>query len=133
MCVKAFPGESKFTAGIANNYRADVGCPETYRDMVRQMYVQYEIGMKDWPIEKLSTVTRSRMYIQMQPEVSWNKCRAVEAFRAQIDAQPDLESKVNYAVANSPATNGIPSAFHISYVGKSNGAGWGRISKGFIR
>lgn len=124
MCVKALPEESKFTVGIANNYREDVGCPDTYRDMIREMYVQYDSRMKDWPVDKISTVTRSRMYIQMQPEVSWNRCRRVEELRRQVDAQPDLESKVNYAFENSLTTHGIPSAFHISYVGKVD---WGGL------
>ena len=125
MCVKALPDERKFTGKIINNYRADVGCPESYRDMVRAMYVQYDVGMKDWPIEKLSTVTRSRMYIQMQPEISWDYCRSVEEFRAQIDLRPDLESKVDYAGANGFMTHGLPSAFHISYVGKISWDGLG--------
>ena len=124
MCVKALPEEKKFTVGIANNYRADVGCPDTYRDMVRQMYVQYDVGMSDWPIEKISTVTRSRMYIQMQPEISCEYCRKVDDYRKQIDAQPDLESKVDYAVDNSLTTHGLPSSYHISYVGKVE---WGGL------
>ena len=125
MCVKAVPDESKFTVGITNNYRADVGCPETYRDILRQMYVQYDIGMKDWPIEKLSTVTRSRMYLQMQPELSWDKCRKVEELRTQIDAQPDLDSKAGYALDNSLTTHGLPSSFYISYVGRVE---WGGLA-----
>ena len=125
MITKVFPEETKFAAKIACNYRADVGCPETYRDMVRQLYVPYDIRMKDWPIEKLSTVTRSRMYIQMQPEVSWNECRMVNSFREAIDAQPDLDSKVNYAVEHSPTTHGTPSTYFISYVGKVE---WGGLA-----
>ena len=125
MSTRAFPGETKFAARIACNSRADVGCPETYRDMVRQLYIPYDIRMKDWPIEKLSTVTRSRMYIQMQPEVSWDECRMVNSFRQAIDAQPDLDSKVNYAVEHSPTTHGIPSTYFISYVGKLE---WGGLA-----
>ena len=124
MCVKALPEESKFTVGIANNYREDVGCPDTYRDILREMYVQYDSRMKDWPVDKISTVTRSRMYIQMQPELSWERCRRVEEPRRQIDAQPDLESKADYAFENSLPTHGVPSAFHISYVGKVD---WGGL------
>ena len=130
MFTRLFPDESKFAVNIACNYRADVGCPETYRDMVRQMYVQYDTGMKDWSAEKLSTMTRSRMYIQMQPEISWNRCRKVEEFRRQIDAQPDLESKANYAAENSLTVNGTPSAFHISYVGKIDWGGLGPFIDG---
>ena len=125
MSTRVFPEETKFAARIACNYRADVGCPETYRDMVRQLYVPYDIRMKDWPVEKISTVTRSRMYIQMQPEVSWNECRIVDSFRRAIDAQPDLNSKVDYAVEHSPTTHGIPSTFVISYVGKVE---WGQLA-----
>lgn len=125
MSTRTFPEETKFAARIACNYRADVGCPETYRDMVRQLYIPYDIRMKDWPIEKLSTMTRSRMYIQMQPEASWNECRRVNAFRQEIDAQPDLYSKVNYAVEHSPTTHGAPSTFVISYVGKVE---WGGLA-----
>ena len=124
MCVKALPEESRFTVRIANNYREDVGCPDTYRDIVREMHIQYDKRMQDWPVDKLSTVTRSRMYLQMQPEISWERFRRVDALRRQIDAQPDLESKVNYAFENSPTTHGVPSSFHISYVGKVN---WGGL------
>lgn len=132
MTARLFPGETKFAARIACNYRADVGCPETYRDMVRQLYVPYDIRMKDWPIEKISTVTRSRMYIQMQPELSWNECRMVNSFRQAIDAQPDLDSKVNYAVEHSPTTHGIPSTYVISYVGKLEWGGLAPFIKGIF-
>ena len=126
MCTRLFPDQTKFSVRIACNYRADVGCPETYRDMVRQIQVSYPIKIKDWTIEKISTVTRSKMYVQMQPEFSWEECRKVDAFRRGIDDQPDLESKVNYAVDNSPTTHGIPSTCVISYVGKVD---WGGIAQ----
>ena len=131
MYMKALPEETKLAGGISNNYRADLGCPNTYRDIVRQMYVQYDTEkMKDWSIEKLSTVTRSRMYIQMQPEVSWKQFRRVEEFRGQIDAQPDLESKADYAVNNSVTTNNVPSSFFISYVGRIEWNGLGPYIRG---
>lgn len=85
MFTRLFPDEMKFSVRIACNYRADVGCAETYRDMVRQIQITYQIKMKDWTIDKISTVTRSQMYIQMQPEVSWEECRKVDAFRRKID------------------------------------------------
>ena len=118
MYVREQPEASRFVASIACNYRADVGCPKTYRDMVRQLYVPYDERMRDWSTEKLSTVTRSRMYLQMQPEASRAYCRRVHAFRREIDAQPDLDSKAQYAFAHSPTAHGVPSSFVISYVGK---------------
>lgn len=125
MCTRLFPDQTKFSVHISCNYRSDVGCPETYRDMVRQIYISYPIRMKDWPIEKISTVTRSKMYIQMQPEVSWEEFRKVNAFRRAIDDQPDLETKIDYAVNNSPTTHGVPSTCVISYVGKIE---WGGLA-----
>ena len=130
MCARVFPDEEKFMSKISCNYRADVGCPDTYRDMVRQLHVPYERRMKEWTIEKLSTMTRSRMYIQMQPEASWAECRKVNAFRMAIDEQPDLESKADYAVKNSPTTNGYSSSFVISYVGKVDWGGLAPFIKG---
>lgn len=58
-----------------------------------------------------------------------DKCREVDEFRSQIDAQPDLESKADYAVENSPTTHGIPSSCHISYVGKVDWGGLGPFIK----
>ena len=130
MCTRLFPDQTKFSVRIACNYRADVGCPETYHDMVRQIQIPYPIKMKDWPIEKISTVTRSKMYIQMQPEVSWKEFRKVYAFRRAIDDQPDLEAKADYAVNNSPTTHGIPSTCVISYVGKIEWGGLAPFIKG---
>ncbi len=130
MCVKVLPNESMFTAGIVNNYRADVGCPDTYRDIVRLMYVQYNMNMKDWPMKKLSTVTRSRMYIQMQPEISWDICRKVEEFHRQIDALPNFEAKANYGFTNNPTIQRLPSSFHLSYVGKIEWGGLGPFLEG---
>ena len=93
--------------------------------MIRQIHISYPIKIKDWTIEKISTVTRSKMYVQMQPEFSWEECRRVNAFRRKIDDQPDLESKVNYAVENSPTTHGTPSTCVISYVGRVD---WGELA-----
>ena len=61
----------------------------------------------------------------MQPEISWNECRMINSFRRSIDAQPDLNSKVDYAVEHSPTTHGIPSTYVISYVGKVE---WGQLA-----
>ena len=130
MCTKTFPDEEKFMAKIACNYRADVGCPETYRDMIRQLIIPYSGKMRDWPVEKISTVTRSRMYAQMQPELSCVKLRELIAFRKAIDEQPDLEKKADYAVQHSPTLNGYNATYVISYVGNVDWGGLAPYLKG---
>ena len=128
MCSRVFPEAEQMSAGIVCNYRADVGCPNTYHDLVRLLHVKYRMDLKDWPIEKLSTVTRGAMYLQMQPELSWKEYRKLIAFRDQIDQLPDLEQKMGYALQNSLLRTGPSDTFQVSYVGNVD---WGGLS-GYI-
>ena len=106
-----------------------MGCPETYRDLVRVIHARYLPKIKDWPIDKLSTVTRGSMYLQMQPEVSRETYRQVAAYRDEIDRRSNNISKKRYALHNSPLRSGAKDTFNISYVGKLD---WGGLS-GYIR
>ena len=82
--------------------------------------------MKDWPIEKLSTVTRGSMYLQMQPEISRETYRQVAAYREKIDEIPGKMLKTAYALKNSPLRNGVKDTFNVSYVGNVD---WGGLSE----
>ena len=82
--------------------------------------------MKDWPIEKLSTVTRGSMYLQMQPEISRETYRQVIAYRDTIDKIPGKALKTAYALKNSPLRNGVKDTFNVSYVGNVD---WGGLSE----
>ena len=126
MCSRVFPKAKQISAGIVCNYRKDVGCPETYRDLVRVLHARYLPSMKDWPIEKLSTVTRGSMYLQMQPEISRETYRQVVAYRDTIDKIPGKALKTAYALKNSPLRNGVKDTFNVSYVGNVD---WGGLSE----
>ncbi len=110
---------------IVNNYRADVGCPNTYRDLVRMLRIQYKANMADWPVKKLSTITRASMYLQMQPELSWIEFKKLMEFRDGIDTEKSHEAKVKYALENSLIRNAPMDTFTISYVGREN---WGGLT-----
>ena len=125
MCSRVFPDAKQISAGIVCNYRKDVGCPETYRDLVRVIHARYLPEMKDWPIDKLSTVTRGSMYLQTQPELSRETYRQVLAYRDEIDRREGNLFKKRYALKNSPLRNGVKDTFNISYVGKVD---WGGLS-----
>lgn len=126
MCTRVFPEQKGFESRIACNYRAEVGCPNTHSDLVRTFPVYYRAEMKDWPIDKISTVTRTQMYLQMQPEYSFQWHREVEAFRKQIDALEGIEAKSDFALKNSPVVRaGAKSTFCVSYVGKID---WGDLA-----
>ena len=126
MCSRVFPKAKQISAGIVCNYRKDVGCPDTYRDLVRVLHARYLPSMKDWPIEKLSTVTRGSMYLQMQPEISRETYRQVVAYRDTIDKIPGKALKTAYALKNSPLRNGVKDTFNVSYVGNVD---WGGLSE----
>ena len=126
MCSRVFPKAKQISCGIVCNYRKDVGCPDTYRDLVRVLHARYLPSMKDWPIEKLSTVTRGSMYLQMQPEISRETYRQVVAYRDTIDKIPGKALKTAYALKNSPLRNGVKDTFNVSYVGNVD---WGGLSE----
>ena len=117
MCSRVFPDAKQLSGGIVCNYREDVGCADTYRDLVRILHARYRQDMKDWPMEKLSTVTRGSMYLQMQPEISRDYYKNLVAYREKIDRLPDRNTKAEYALKNSPLRNGAKDTFQISYVG----------------
>ena len=125
LCSRVFPKAKQISSGIVCNYRKDVGCPETYRDLVRVIHARYLPTMKDWPIEKLSTVTRGSMYLQMQPEISRETYRKVAAYREKIDEIHGKTLKTAYALKNSPLRNGVKDTFNVSYVGNVD---WGGLA-----
>lgn len=117
---------TQISAAIAKNYRNDVGCPNTYRNLVRLLHAKYTKDMKDWPVEKLSTLTRGSMYMQMEPEIGCLEYRNYRSRIEEIDAKPTLKGKCKYATSTSVFRKGIRDSFNISYVGKVD---WGDMEK----
>ncbi len=120
------PEAAQISGKIICNYRKDVGCPETYRDMVRMLHVKYTSEMADWSIEKLSTTARGSMYLQMQPEFSVQEYKRLMEFRNGIDEQKTFPKKVEYALNNSLLRKDINDTYTISYVGN---LAWGGLAE----
>lgn len=125
MTARVFPNAEQLSGRIACNYRTDVGCPNTYRDLVRLLHVRYKSYMKDWEIQKLSTVTRGAMYLQMQREIGQKEYRRLMEYRAGLDAQTTTKNKRKYAMEHSLLHTGVKDTYTISYAGKVN---WGGMS-----
>ncbi|MBQ6344000.1 MAG: hypothetical protein IJI41_12805 [Anaerolineaceae bacterium] len=111
------PETAQISGKIICNYRKDVGCPETYRDLVRMLHVKYTSEMSDWSIEKLSTTARGSMYLQMQPEFSVQEYQRLMEFRKGIDEQKSFQEKADYALKNSLMRSDINDTYTVSYVG----------------
>ena len=121
--------DQHFSAKIADDYRKDVGCQQSYRDFVRFIHVKYDWEMENESIERLSQRARGAIIAQMQPEnsVEWFK-QMMEA-RKGIDSQPDLKSKIKYAQKHSIYLSDARDTYTISYVGRTD---WGGMAE-YIR
>ena len=120
------PQAAQISAKIVANYRNDVGCPYTYRDLVRLLHVKYTADMADWSIEKLSTMTRGSMYLQMQPEFGVQEYKKLVEFRNGIDEQKTFQEKAGYALTNSLMRADVTDTFTVSYVGNIS---WGGLAE----
>ena len=120
------PQAAQISGKIVCNYRKDVGCPDTYRDLVRTLHVKYTADMTDWDIEKLSTAARGSMYLQMQPEFSIQEYKKLIDHRDEIDARKTFREKAEYALTNSLLRADVTDTFTISYVGNLN---WGGLAE----
>ena len=120
------PDAFQISAKIICNYRKDVGCPYTYRDLVRMLHVKYTPDMEDWSIEKLSTATRGSMYVQMQPEFSVQEYKKLMENRNGIDEQKTFPEKAEYALKNSLLRADVSDTFTVSYVGN---LAWGGLAE----
>ena len=126
MCSRVFLDAKQISGGIVCNYQRDVGCPNTYHDLVRLLHTRYTPKLNDWPIDKLSTVTRGMMYLQMEPELSWKYYRNLLAYRDEIDRLSTNLQKKRHAAKHSPLRSGPKDTFNISYVGRVD---WGGLSE----
>ena len=120
------PQAAQISAKIVANYRNDVGCSYTYRDLVRLLHVKYTADMADWSIEKLSTMTRGSMYLQMQPEFGVQEYKKLVEFRNGIDEQKTFQEKAGYALTNSLMRADVTDTFTVSYVGNIS---WGGLAE----
>ena len=85
--------------------------------------VKYTAEMAQWPINKLSSMIRAKMALQMKPELSWAELKRL--FRDGIDAQKGMDNKIKYANEHSLVKTAPYDTFTISYVGNLP---WGGIS-----
>lgn len=123
---QAWEGKYFISAKIADDYRKDIGCNESYRDFVRFIHVKYDFEMANESIERLSQRARGAILTQMQPENSFEWYRNIVDARKGIDEQPNLKAKIKYAQKHSIYTSDARDTYMISYVGKTD---WGGMAE----
>jgi hypothetical protein len=118
------------SARIPADFRADIGCPDSYRDFIRYIHVKYDWELKDEPIEKLNLRARGELIRQNQPELSCEVFRQREKLHEEIDALPDLKAKKAYASKHSIFRTDVRDPYTISYVGNMDWGGMAEHIKG---
>lgn len=119
VCKVTSPKTAKAIRGnILCNYRADVGCPNTYRDLVRMLSVYYPRELESKTTEYLSTITRSMMYVQMQPEFSAKIMKSIFKSMDDVDKRNGLLNKKLYTLTHSQHVQPPFGTFIVSYVGR---------------
>ena len=122
---KMLPAKAEtIVASIVHNFRDDVGCPDTYRDLMLLLYVPYMRNMAAQPVADLCTVTRKAMAEQMTPANAAAEVNRILDIIEATDALPTLEEKRKYNLIHSRTISQPRSTFTVSYMGR---VAWGGL------
>ena len=106
-------------AGIVHNFRDEVGCPVTYRDMVRNIYVPIGRQQSSLTAPELNALTRETIRQQVAPEYGLAELQ-------RITALSTLAEKCQYNLQHSRYVSCPRATFNISYFGQQ--LSWGALS-----
>lgn len=125
-----FPSEEEvFSAGIACNFKAAIGCPNAFHSLSRALHIGYKRSYLDMPLDKLGTITRGMIMLQSQPENSVAHMRQMLQHYANVDSLKTLEEKRAFCLKEGLFTKGCRDTYNVSYVGQTD---FGAMSQ-FVR
>lgn len=113
------------TCGMAHNFQAQVGCPDSYMDLSRVLHLKYTRNMAEWSTDKLGTVTRGMVMLQSQPENAIYDLRKLMEYHEKIDSFPTLAQKREFCMKNGKFTGAVRDTYYVSYAGQSD---WGSLN-----
>lgn len=113
------------TCGMAHNFQAQVGCPNSYEDLTRTLHIKYTRDMADWSTEQLGTITRGMVMVQSQTENAIYDLRNLMEYHKQIDSFPTLKEKREFCLNNGKFVGAVKDTYNVSYAGKSD---WGSLT-----
>lgn len=116
-----FPREEEvFSAGIACNFKAAVGCPHAFHSLSRALHIRYKRSYLDMPVDKLGTITRGMIMLQSQPENSVTHMKQMLQHYETVDALKTIEEKKNYCLNEGLFTKDCRDTYNVSYVGQTD-------------
>lgn len=111
-------------AAVTHNYREEVGCPNTYHDLVQPLYVRYSRDMASRPVSELCAFALKAIREQMTPENAAAELRRVVHECEVTDSLPTLAEKRKYNLTHSRYSGQPRGTFTVSYLGRTK---WGGL------
>ena len=122
---KVLPQKAQLIAtSVSHNFRKNVGCPNSYRDLVQQLYLPFKRDMVSWSVSDLCAFARNKMQEQMTPENAAAEMQRVVKDYEFTDTLPTLEAKRKYNLMHSRYMSQLRGTFVVSYLGQKN---WGGL------
>ena len=128
MLDKVLPAKHKVIgAKIAHNPTEEIGLTYSHKDLLSQIYIDYDRDMLKWDMDKLGTMTRGQILLQKDPTVSGHQLRRIFAYYDGIDNESGLKAKKKYAAKNNYGTGkgARKNTFICNYSGHAD---WGEIA-----
>jgi len=117
--AKVFPKENKIVCESFHNPTNNMGLFNTYTNVLSHILFLFTKDMQNWDLEKLGTVTRGSMYLQIDPMFSRTEVQKYIEFANEIDKIKGYKNKIKYNKKhNSPISDGnVHGTYFVSYSG----------------
>ena len=125
--AKVYPKVNKFIGECAHNPSKDLGIPNTHNNLISHVLFQFTRNMLDWDMEKLGTVARGSMYLQIDPLYSRNEVYRNIKLANEIDTVKGYKEKHRYEKKHSPTfkDGAVHGTFIVNYSGYMD---WGEVA-----
>ncbi len=125
---KLLPDKYRVIGGeIAHNPSADIGLPNTHCDLLTHAHIDYKREYFKYDMEKLGTLTRSQIILQVDPSVSnYQLKRRLKVFE-EVDKIEGTKNKRAYYAKNDPSRgkDAQHGTFIVNYTGQMD---WGDVA-----
>ncbi|MCQ2511774.1 MAG: hypothetical protein MJ092_00050 [Lachnospiraceae bacterium] len=109
--------EKDIVSAPSFNLRPGLGNSSNYRMLCRALKLSYPKKVKDWPILKLCTISRTMLALQSHPDNVLVYAQKMRQRMEEILAIPSLEEKKRI-MGEMALKDSIDNTFSISYVGR---------------
>ena len=125
---RVLPEKERVIGGeVAHSLCGQGGLPNTHCCLLSHIHIDYEREKLKWDMEKLGTMTRGQLILQMDPSVSNDELRRELTLYEQIDRTRGLKQKKKCLKAKSLTTGkqATHGTYYISYTGRLD---WGELA-----